>query len=575
MSAVAAQPWLKGMGTTVVAGLLNEKILSLAHVGDSRAYLYRDGELTRLTDDHSWVHEQVSAGILTEEEAKTHPLKNVVTRALGGGPSVVARPARDGVPAGRRLSLLLRRADDDALRRGDPRLGRRRRGEGRRGALPGPRRSRQREGRRRQHHRRRSSGSRTARAPAKAEPRTEGRQADCRQAASRATPRRRTSVQRLTCSRCGRLPSRNASNVRLSGLTLAGHPPGDAHSVLRASSAPARARTGRSSTAPVWTRPSALRPRSARSLGRRGGRLDARGRGSCSTSAPIPRELGRLWVQEVVLGAAATRSPAPGREEAAGGGETPSSRPGAAASRRPRATTAGAPAAARPRASTRRSSRGVARRGCSLVDLESGALDAAPPDRAHRPPPVVPARNGRRDAPRSPGRADGGDGAAVVRYADAALPPDVVFFAAGDRARDPALGRGAHRLRSSRGAPRAAAASRRRSTACATSALAVRAARGARRGGRRRPAPDWSTACARRALGLGGLPRGGPAGRPDRADRARDRAVLRERPRSRSATRSSTLGGRAGTVLPLHGLGGHERGPAGAGLRGDARHRRE
>ena len=88
MSAVAAQPWLKGMGTTVVAGLLNEKILSLAHVGDSRAYLYRQGELTLLTDDHSWVQEQVSAGILTEEEAKTHPLKNVVTRALGGGPSV-------------------------------------------------------------------------------------------------------------------------------------------------------------------------------------------------------------------------------------------------------------------------------------------------------------------------------------------------------------------------------------------------------------------------------------------------------------------------------------------------------
>jgi protein phosphatase len=57
-------------------------------VGDSRAYLFRDGQLSRLTDDHSWVHEQVTAGILTEEEAKTHPLKNVVTRALGGGPSV-------------------------------------------------------------------------------------------------------------------------------------------------------------------------------------------------------------------------------------------------------------------------------------------------------------------------------------------------------------------------------------------------------------------------------------------------------------------------------------------------------
>ncbi len=88
MAAVAAQPWLKGMGTTVVAGLLNERVLSLAHVGDSRAYLFRDGQLSRLTDDHSWVHEQVAAGILTEEEAKSHPLKNVVTRALGGGPSV-------------------------------------------------------------------------------------------------------------------------------------------------------------------------------------------------------------------------------------------------------------------------------------------------------------------------------------------------------------------------------------------------------------------------------------------------------------------------------------------------------
>jgi protein phosphatase len=88
MSAVVAQPWLKGMGTTVVAGLLNEKLLSLAHVGDSRAYLFRQGELSLLTDDHSWVHEQVTAGILTEDEAKSHPLKNVVTRALGGGPTV-------------------------------------------------------------------------------------------------------------------------------------------------------------------------------------------------------------------------------------------------------------------------------------------------------------------------------------------------------------------------------------------------------------------------------------------------------------------------------------------------------
>jgi protein phosphatase len=76
------------MGTTVVVGLLNEKILALAHVGDSRAYMIRDGQLERLTNDHSWVHEQVAAGILTEDEAKSHPLKNVVTRALGGGSTV-------------------------------------------------------------------------------------------------------------------------------------------------------------------------------------------------------------------------------------------------------------------------------------------------------------------------------------------------------------------------------------------------------------------------------------------------------------------------------------------------------
>jgi serine/threonine protein phosphatase PrpC len=89
MSAVAQQPSLKGMGTTLVAAILNGSGMSLAHVGDSRAYRLREGELRRLTDDHSWVHEQIMTGILTEEEAKSHPLKNVVTRALGGGPSVM------------------------------------------------------------------------------------------------------------------------------------------------------------------------------------------------------------------------------------------------------------------------------------------------------------------------------------------------------------------------------------------------------------------------------------------------------------------------------------------------------
>ncbi len=89
ISAVAKQPALKGMGTTLVGAILNGSGMSLAHVGDSRAYRLRRGELRRLTDDHSWVHEQIVTGILTEEEAKSHPLKNVVTRALGGGPTVM------------------------------------------------------------------------------------------------------------------------------------------------------------------------------------------------------------------------------------------------------------------------------------------------------------------------------------------------------------------------------------------------------------------------------------------------------------------------------------------------------
>jgi protein phosphatase len=121
MAAVAAQPWLKGMGTTVVAGLLNEKILSLAHVGDSRAYLYRQGELTLLTDDHSWVQEQVSAGILTEEEAKTHPLKNVVTRAPAAGPSRPRICARWSPHRATRSSWL--DGLTTMLRRRDPRRG--------------------------------------------------------------------------------------------------------------------------------------------------------------------------------------------------------------------------------------------------------------------------------------------------------------------------------------------------------------------------------------------------------------------------------------------------------------------
>src|SRR5437763_1018397 len=75
---------LRGMGTTVVAAMADHGKMSVAHVGDSRAYMIRNGKISRITSDHSWVYEQVQAGMLTEAEAEKHPLRNVITRALGG-----------------------------------------------------------------------------------------------------------------------------------------------------------------------------------------------------------------------------------------------------------------------------------------------------------------------------------------------------------------------------------------------------------------------------------------------------------------------------------------------------------
>ena len=84
LSKVAGDPHLNGMGTTIVAALFEEGSSTIAHVGDSRAYLYRKNRLSLLTNDHSWVSEQVRRGLITEEQARVHPMKNVVTQALGG-----------------------------------------------------------------------------------------------------------------------------------------------------------------------------------------------------------------------------------------------------------------------------------------------------------------------------------------------------------------------------------------------------------------------------------------------------------------------------------------------------------
>src|SRR4051794_25501268 len=89
-----------GMGTTVTAAHVGEQTVTIAHVGDSRCYLVRDGELTRITRDHSLVEELVQRGKLTPEQAETHPQRSVITRALGPEPSVqvdiIEAPAQAG-----------------------------------------------------------------------------------------------------------------------------------------------------------------------------------------------------------------------------------------------------------------------------------------------------------------------------------------------------------------------------------------------------------------------------------------------------------------------------------------------
>ena len=74
---------LSGMGTTVVAAVVKEEVVHIVHAGDSRAYLYENGSLTQITKDHSMVQELVDIGQITPEEARNHPNKNIITRALG------------------------------------------------------------------------------------------------------------------------------------------------------------------------------------------------------------------------------------------------------------------------------------------------------------------------------------------------------------------------------------------------------------------------------------------------------------------------------------------------------------
>ena len=156
-AAIADSNDLRGMATTASALLAGTSSACVAHVGDSRVYRLRSGELKQLTHDHSWVEEQVRAGTMSASAARQHPWRNVVTRALSGGEDPEVDVTEVEPVAGRSLPALL----------GRPVLGRHRsadrRDPGRQtavaaGNLHDPHHGGQRRRRSGQHHRARARG---------------------------------------------------------------------------------------------------------------------------------------------------------------------------------------------------------------------------------------------------------------------------------------------------------------------------------------------------------------------------------------------------------------------------------
>jgi protein phosphatase len=98
--AAQSDPDLQGMGTTLTSLWFHGGRVYLAHVGDSRAYLFRDGRTQQLSDDHSWVSEQVRAGMMTEEEAKESKFRHIITRSVGFEREVMVDGAAIPVQAG-------------------------------------------------------------------------------------------------------------------------------------------------------------------------------------------------------------------------------------------------------------------------------------------------------------------------------------------------------------------------------------------------------------------------------------------------------------------------------------------
>ena len=99
------RPEHQGMGTTLTALLIDDQVGLVGHVGASRAYRLRDGALVQLTQDHSWVADRVRQGLLSSEEARRHRWRNVITNALGAGPSFRLDLGSVDVRAGDRFLL--------------------------------------------------------------------------------------------------------------------------------------------------------------------------------------------------------------------------------------------------------------------------------------------------------------------------------------------------------------------------------------------------------------------------------------------------------------------------------------
>ena len=99
-NAANARAECAGMGTTVVVALVKDQLLTVGWAGDSRCYVLRDGQLTQLTRDDSWVSAAASEGILSAEEIERHPLRNIITKAVGARDSIdvdiVEEPLRPG-----------------------------------------------------------------------------------------------------------------------------------------------------------------------------------------------------------------------------------------------------------------------------------------------------------------------------------------------------------------------------------------------------------------------------------------------------------------------------------------------